>query len=149
MLQVTTSPMTQLSPLSVPSPQAASVAELSSPSALPHLGSSPAQEPSAGSPGWQANPVAQTVAAASTQLPADLQRPNLLSSSSHVQVRHIAMTIKQLCCWPAMPLTFAAASTPFSQVRSHHGSACFDILWLRLLRLVQHSCSELQRLNLM
>lgn len=115
MLQVTASPVTQLSPLSMPSPEAASVAELSPPSALPHQGSSPAQEPSAGSPGWQANPVAQTVAAVSTQLPADLQRPNLLSSSSHVQVRDIAMTIEQLCCWCAVALTFAAASTPFWQ----------------------------------
>lgn len=37
--------------------------------------------------GWQANPVAQTQAAAASQLPSDLERPNLLSSSSHVQVR--------------------------------------------------------------
>lgn len=77
----------------------ASLADLSPPSALPRQATSPPQE--AGPPGqqgaqaqaeaessagWQANPVAQTQAAAASQLPSDLERPNLLSSSSHVQV---------------------------------------------------------------
>lgn len=69
----------------------ASIADLSPPGALPHQGSSrqqgaaPQAEPS-GTPPWQGNPVAQTQAVAASQLPADLERPNLLSSSSHVQV---------------------------------------------------------------
>lgn len=77
----------------------ASLADLSSPSTLPCQASSPSQQEGprgqqgvqaqaeAGTPaGWQANPVAQTQAAAASQLPSDLERPNLLSSSSHVQV---------------------------------------------------------------
>ena len=76
-----------------------SLADLSPPSALPRQASNPPQQE--GPPGqqgvqaqaeaetpagWQANPVAQTQAAAASQLPLDLERPNLLSSSSHVQV---------------------------------------------------------------
>ena len=80
--------MMELSPLTVPTPQTASLADLSPPSALPRQTSAQQQDSTAGSPDWQANPVAQTVAAASSQLPADLQRPSLLSSSSHAQVRH-------------------------------------------------------------
>ena len=71
----------------------AAVADLSPPSALTQQGSSGQQEAAAqsqagasGSPPWQANPVAHTQAVAASQLPADLERPNLLSSSSHVQV---------------------------------------------------------------
>ena len=77
----------------------ASLADLSPPSALPRQASNPAQQAAppgqqgvqaqaeAEAPaGWQANPVAQTQAAAASQLPSDLERPNLLSSSSHVQV---------------------------------------------------------------
>ena len=86
--QATATPIIELSPLSVPTPQAASLAELSPPSALPRQASTQQQDSTAGSPDWQANPVAQTVAAATSQLPADLQRPSLLSSSSHAQVGH-------------------------------------------------------------
>ena len=77
----------------------ASMADPSPPSALPRQASNPPQQggppgqqgvqaqAEAGTPaGWQANPVAQTQAAAASQLPSDLERPNLLSSSSHVQV---------------------------------------------------------------
>ncbi|KAL3154153.1 hypothetical protein ABBQ32_013677 [Trebouxia sp. C0010 RCD-2024] len=73
----------------------ASVADLSPPTALPRHSSSPQQEPvpqapalaQADTPPWQANPVAQTQAVAASQLPSDLERPNLLSSSSHVQLK--------------------------------------------------------------
>ena len=72
----------------------AAIADLSPPSALPHQSSSNQQEAQsqaqAGTPPWQANPVAQTQAVAASQLPADLERPNLLSSSSHVQARTVA-----------------------------------------------------------
>ena len=74
----------------------APTADLSPPSALPRQASSPQQEPppapqaQADTPPWQANPVAQTQAAAASQLPSDLERPNLLSSSSHVQVPQLS-----------------------------------------------------------
>ena len=76
-------------PLTTPpqaQPAQTSIADLSPPSALPRQAS--AQEPAAaaGSTPWQPNPVAQTQAVTASQLPADLERPNLLSSSSHVQV---------------------------------------------------------------
>lgn len=81
--------------------KATSVADLSPSSALPSQASTPQQAP-ADTPGWQANPVAQTSTAASTQLPSDLQRPNLLSSSSHVQVsEHHAFYLRQYIPLPA------------------------------------------------
>ena len=72
----------QEGPQQAPQPAQASIADLSPPSALPQQVT--VQQPP-GTPPWQANPVAQTQASAG-QLPADLERPNLLSSSSHVQV---------------------------------------------------------------
>lgn len=81
----------QTPPTPQPQPQQAaeaSFADLSPPSAFPGQVSAPEQQAStqAGTPPWQPNPVAQTQAVAASQLPADLERPNLLSSSSHVQV---------------------------------------------------------------
>lgn len=81
------------------------MADLSPPSALPRQASSPPEQVAPPAPqgmpqaqadapaGWQANPVAQTQAAAASQLPSDLERPNLLSSSSHVQVREQGMDL--------------------------------------------------------
>ena len=88
----------------------ASVADLSPLGALPHQGSSrlqgaaPQVQPS-GTPPWQANPVAQTQAVAASQLPADLERPNLLSSSSHVQV-HAASSLSRTISVPHHCLCF-------------------------------------------
>lgn len=90
------------------------VADLSPPSALPRQASSPPEQVAPPAPqglqaqaqppaqadapaGWQANPVAQTQAAAASQLPSDLERPNLLSSSSHVQVREQDMDLAKRC----------------------------------------------------
>ncbi len=66
----------------------ASFADLSPPGALPRQASAQEQQAAtqAGTPPWQPNPVAQTQVVAASQLPSDLERPNLLSSSSHVQV---------------------------------------------------------------
>ncbi len=69
---------------------ATSIADLSPPSALPRQGSAEEASAQAGTPPWQPNPVAHTQAVAAAQLPADLERPNLLSSSSHVQVHLLA-----------------------------------------------------------
>ncbi len=83
-----TPPTPQPQPQQAPQAAEASFADLSPLGALPRQASAQEQQAAsqAGTPPWQPNPVAQTQAVAASQLPSDLERPNLLSSSSHVQV---------------------------------------------------------------
>ncbi|DBA67096.1 TPA: hypothetical protein ACH3X2_001422 [Trebouxia sp. C0005] len=85
-----TPPTPQPQPQQAPQAAEASFADLSPPGALLRQASAQQEQQAAtqaGTPPWQPNPVAQTQAVAASQLPPDLERPNLLSSSSHVQLK--------------------------------------------------------------